>query len=234
MPDLISEGAIEVLVSPSGDLPLKKVNKQLYENSSLNGSAVDALAETLTDGLYNARKPNLAIQHEKPEHRLVLLLKLKGFSNREIARQTGFSDAWVSQVTRQPWFQVALVKQLRESQEEIADQIIRVEATNSVFKLVQLRDTAKSEDVQARCAMDLLNRHLGKPIQRTETTINGGIQHTIARAEDIDEELKEIEAEERRLLQLSVSAPVLEGPQQPQAPAEPDLAARLVKDLLEL
>lgn len=177
-----------------------KVNKQLYGNSGLGDSPVADVLNLIDGALYNRRDPNLAILHEKPEHRIILLLKLKGYSNREIARETGYQEAWISQVCRQPWFQVHLTQALNQGEAEIVDKIVAVEATNSIYTLVNLRDTAKSEAVRASCATEILNRHLGKPIQRQE--IVGSYEYTLTKVEKIEHELEEVEREERRLMTL--------------------------------
>lgn len=240
MPDLLSEGAFagsncEVLEPLNRFEPEKLPNKQLYHNSPLYGSRVEQLVSELDGALYGAQKPNLAIQHEKAEHRLVLILKLKGLSNREIARRIGFTEPWVSQITRQPWFQVQLVEELSHVQEEVVDQILKVEATNSLFKLVELRDTAKSEMVQKDCAIDILNRHLGKAVQRTE--IRGSVQHSLVRAENIDNELADIEREERRLLSMGTDRGEDTGPLRPGAsssdPSLNEVTNPIAMDLME-
>lgn len=181
----------------------KPVNKQVYANSSLSNSSVESVQkaqDAAGQGLHGSRPPNLAIQHEKAEHRIVLLLTLKGLNNREIAKQMDYTEAWVSQIKRQPWFQVRLIEELSKAQEDVLDQILKVEATNSVFTLIHLRDHAKNEGVRADCAKDILNRHLGKPAQKIEHTGEIGVAHSVSRVENINEELLQIEAEEARLL----------------------------------
>src|SRR3990172_584611 len=62
-------------------------NYQAYDNSGLADSQVSEVLNSLNETLYGRKDPNLAILKEKPEHRLILLQKLKGMSNREIAKQ---------------------------------------------------------------------------------------------------------------------------------------------------
>ena len=83
----------------------KPFNKQLYENSGLKELFAEKEGGTTANPLFNAREPNLAIMHEKPEHRLLLWMKAQGASNREIAYQSGYTEAWLSQLFRQPWAQ---------------------------------------------------------------------------------------------------------------------------------
>ena len=201
MSDNASTGVVsevEVLTPEPAANGRPKVNRQIYANSALKGSEVEALLAQLPSGLHDAKEPNLAILHEKPEHRIILLLKLKALSNREIARATGYTEAWISQVCRQPWFQARLVTELQTAQTEVIDDLVRVEATNSFFKLVNLRDTAKSEQVQFAAAVRLFEQQAGKPVQRTE--VSGKVTHQLTKADEIDEELRRLEEEERKLL----------------------------------
>jgi len=173
-------------------------NYQAYDNSGLADSQVSEVLNGLNETLYGRKDPNLAILKEKPEHRIILLLKLKGMSNREIAKEMGYTEPWISQVCRQPWFQTMLTAALSETKEEILDDLVKIEATNSFYKLVQLRDTAKSEDVQKSSAIRILEMCVGKPVQKTE--IRGTYEHTLTKVEKINQELEEVEREERRLM----------------------------------
>lgn len=87
---------------------------------------------------------------------------------------------------------------LQTAQTEVIDDLVRVEGTNSFFKLVSLRDTAKSEQVQFAAATRLFEQVAGKPIQRTEVT--GQVNHQITQSEAIDLELRRLEEEERKLM----------------------------------
>jgi len=167
-------------------------NPQLYKNSPLRH---DTNVQSMTDGLRGVPPPTFAIVREKPEHRILLLLKLKGLSNREIAEQTGYSEPWVSQVTRQPWFQDMLVEKLAQAGDKLVDDLIALEAKNSVFTLIQLRDDPNQlGSTRAACAKDLLDRYLGKPVQRTENlNINANVKGTITRIDTIDAELAKLE-----------------------------------------
>lgn len=183
------------------EVPLEgeqKVNTQLYKNSPFPGSAIEEEALKGENALFGARMPNFAIIHEKPEHRLVLLMKLDGYSNNEIAKKMEMTPSWVSQVTRQPWFQKRLMAALHEAGRETIGAFIQAEAENSILKLVELRDTAVSEQVQATCARDILDRAFGKPVQRTEVKME--VKKTEERVGEIEEELKRLEAAEKELV----------------------------------
>ena len=136
--------------------------------------------------------PNFAIIHEKPEHRLIVYLKARGLSNREVAERTGYSEPWVSQIVRQPWFRIRIVQELKEAGLNKIAKLLESSAVDSIYTLITLRDDNEApKAVRRACADSLLDRWLGK------ATVH------VARDEDrppstpeiaaVDEELRQIE-----------------------------------------
>ena len=124
-------------------------------------SAVDYLNDP--DRLYGDRIiPQQQLKTEQPWHRLLLYFKARGLSNRECAERLQTSEQYVGQISRQPWFRHKLVKLLKDEGLPGIQEMIRGAAPESILKLIELRDTAKKEEVQRDCAMDLLDRYLGK------------------------------------------------------------------------
>ena len=175
----------------------RPVNRQLYENSGLRELFADSPpAEGSRPGFFNARDPNLAIQHEKPEHRLLLWMKAQGASNREIAQQSGYTQPWISQLMRQPWAQQRLVEFMSEAGMDVVQQTLKAAAPDSVFTLIALRDdTATPPAVRRSAADSLLDRYLGKPHQ----SIDVRNTQVVAPTGDIDEQLSKLQTEVARL-----------------------------------
>lgn len=183
----------------SPEAPAEPVNKQLYANSPLRHLAVELLGpEPEGSGLFNDRDPNLAILHEKPEHRLIVWLKAEGKSNREVAHLTGYTEAWISQVLRQPWARRYLVEQLNKAGRDELQTILAGAAADSLHTLIELRDSAEQESVRKAAADSLLDRFMGKPTQRVET--QQSVTVTAQSIEEVDKELERLDAEEKRLV----------------------------------
>jgi hypothetical protein len=165
-------------------------NPQLFKN---NSGLVDEYLQLTsnTDSLHGSRPPNLGINHEKPEHRLVLFFKLEGYSNREVAEKTGYTESWISQLTRQPWFQKRLINELNVQGKTGMLDYLRVQVADSFLKLVDLRDNAESEQVQVTCAINILDRALGKPVQRSEVTME--TSKKVEKVEGLAESLKSLQ-----------------------------------------
>lgn len=154
----------------------KPINRQLFANSVLHDDPVVEAERNDPDRLFSCKgatnlkdEPNLAIIHEKPEHRLIVYLKAQGHSNKEIADRTGYTQPWVSQLTRQPWFRLRLVQELKEAGVDAIESVLKSTALDSVFTLIDLRDDVSApKAVRSACANSLLDRFRGKPVQTVQ------------------------------------------------------------------
>lgn len=180
-------------------MDIKPLNKQLYENSGLKelfdkscGEGGDPLAL-----FFNGKDPNLAILHEKPEHRLLLYMKAQGASNKEIAEQSGYTQPWLSQLFRQPWAQQRLIEIMNQCGKDRVTTLIASAAEDSVLTLIELRDDPESPAAVRRSAAEnLLDRYLGKPKQQVDVVQKGTSAEDV---QEIDRELELLTAEENRL-----------------------------------
>jgi hypothetical protein len=180
MSEISKPGVADIHRSPFSEVeivekPAKPVNRQLFANSVLHDDPVveaerndpDRLFASQGDYLHN--EPNLAILAEKPEHRLIVYLKAQGHSNKEVADRTGYTQAWISQLTRQPWFRLRLVQELKEAGVDAIESVLKSTALDSVFTLIDLRDDVHAPGaVRRACADSLLDRFRGKPVQTVQ------------------------------------------------------------------
>lgn len=128
---------------------------------------LDKLPESLKkffnhDAYKLADNPN---QRERPVHRVIMFLAAQGMSNVEIAFKVGVTPTTVSRLMRQPWFKKRVVDIVNSQGLDPVKEIIRGAALDSVYKIIELRDKASSENVQMKSAFDLLDRYLGKSVQ---------------------------------------------------------------------
>jgi hypothetical protein len=139
---------------------------QLLPNNDLIDHPVMEAAETDPLRLFasETNPPNFAIIHEKPEHRLIVYLKAKGLSNKEVSDRTGYTQAWISQVCRQPWFRLRIVQELKEAGLDQISEILKGAVVDSIFTIIDIRDDDSApKAVRKACADSLLDRWLGKP-----------------------------------------------------------------------
>lgn len=151
------------------------------------------LRDHRTNGLSGVPPPPLELKKENSNHRIMLYLAAQGYNCSEIAGITDYSPQQVSTVMRQEWFQKQLAGLLEESGKPVIDQLLSSEATNSLNTLLELRDNRQSPaSVRAQCAFNILDRVLGKPVQKSES-----INHNFSRTSTMS--MEELEKEQARL-----------------------------------
>lgn len=144
--------------------------------------------------LHGDTRPNIQIANEKPEHRIMVYLKAQGYTNREIAKATGYTEPWVSQVTRQPWFKERLATEIREAGLDPIKQFLSSEALPSLTVLANIRDNEQvSAAARVAATNALLDRAFGKPTQhiQSETTVN--VKNAKDTVERLEAELQQVE-----------------------------------------
>lgn len=142
--------------------------------------------------LHNRLEPNVDIKHERIQHRKMAWMIAKGLTQREVAKEMGYTEGWVSQVCRQPWFTEMVVEELSRVGRNVVEEIFKNAAPGSALKLIELRDNAESESVQLSATKELLDRYLGKAPQ---TVLHGDAEAV----DDPKEEYERLEREARRL-----------------------------------
>lgn len=188
---------LEQIEQVLGESVLVKRNPQLFENNPVAGEQSELVSRP--DCFSNTRPPNLGIQEEKFQHRMVILLKAKGLSNNDIAAQVGMTYPWVSQILRQPWAKTALLEMLKVGGADIIGERLRAESMECIERVVELRDSASAPAaVKLAAANTLLDRFLGKAVQKTENT-NTNKNMNFADIEEVQARIKRLEEAEKAL-----------------------------------
>lgn len=139
--------------------------RQMARTAEQREHPITEAAETDPLRLFNMENnpATVAIINEKPEHRLIVYLKSRGLSNKEVAERTGYSQTQISLITRQPWFRIRIVQELKEAGMNKLAKLLEASAVDSVFTLLEIRDdTEAPKAVRRACADSLLDRWLGK------------------------------------------------------------------------
>jgi hypothetical protein len=170
-------------------------NKQAFKNRPSTGLAIG------DEFSFHEEKsnPNLTVINERPEHMLICMLKMQGKSNNQIAEHMQYTPAWVSQITRQPWFKDRLFQLMKEAGVDIIQQTLQMEVLPNIERLIDIRDSPTAgARAQSAAAMYLLDRVMGKPTQRSEV-FDGGKLPTPEDSNTLDSEIQRAEAELKRL-----------------------------------
>ena len=103
---------------------------------------------------------------EKFEHRIVAFLKAQGFSNKEIAEQTGYNRSYICQVLRLPWVREIIIDEIQRSGREGVETILKGAAIDTVqFFIDTVNDDKASLRERIAAGKEVLNRALGQAAQ---------------------------------------------------------------------
>lgn len=143
-------------------------NKKREQNNPLYVAAREAYHNS-PDALFNDSDPFHVVVHEQPYHRIMVILKAEGKSNREVAALTGYTESTVCTAGKQPWFRLRLIQYLNEAGKDQIAALLKGAATDSVYTLIELRDSQTASPAVRKSAADsLLDRWIGKPVQKVE------------------------------------------------------------------
>jgi hypothetical protein len=135
-------------------------------------------------------EPNFAHVNEKPVHRLMCYAAMAGHTNQEIADQFNVGTALVGTILRQPWARVFIAEEARRLGGAGIAEFLRAEQANSARVLIELRDNASTPaNVRRDICESILDRTLGKAIQRTVTEATITSVDASVEAAKIDAEL---------------------------------------------
>lgn len=179
--------------------PSMSPSTQRFVANVLSGHPITELEANDPERFFNSKDPNIAIMTERPEHLAVAVLKSQAMSNNDIAVKTGYSVPWVSQVTRQPWFKLRVARLMTEAGLDVVTETLRATTLDSVYTLIDMRDKdTNPASVRVKAAETLLDRVLGKAVQRVETTVE-----RIPNSEEISALDQQIAESTKRLATLS-------------------------------
>lgn len=156
-----------------------------YERAGGLTSAAAVEQAASKDALHNDRNPYYEIKHQKPEHRVVILLKAKGCTNKEIAQTTGLSAVSVSNILRQPWARKQVLEEINSAGRNEVLQIFKGAAMDVAEQMVAIVNDENARPSDKISAGHLiLDRLFGKATQPLDVSITDSKLKTMS-----DEEL---------------------------------------------
>jgi hypothetical protein len=152
----------------------------------------DPAAALIFEGRFMGTKaPMWKLPKQQPWHRLAALAFARGATAKEVARSLGRSEPAVQNLYRQAWFQEELSAiMIHLGGTKDAMQLLRNETIKSVEKLVEIRDNPRvPAATKVVCIRDILDRALGKPVQRVETANIATSDDPVAEVERLEQEV---------------------------------------------
>jgi len=140
------------------------------------------------DALFGQSVAYQAYKKEKPEHRLMLWLRLQGHNVKETAALTGYTPQTVSNVCKQPWFLSAFARLSSEAGKDAVQTLLEGEILPAINRTIDLANNAESEAIQLAANKELIDRFLGKATVKVEQKITGDVTTTVLDAAKLMEE----------------------------------------------
>lgn len=126
-----------------------------------------------------------------PIHRAMAVYKAKGFTNKQIASQFGYTAQGVLIISKQPWFKDLVAEVVATSIEPAVTSLSRM--ANRALEVQEELLESKNESIKLQVSDSVLDRQLGKAVQRTES---------ISRVLSVNATLDELNAQEAKLNEL--------------------------------
>jgi hypothetical protein len=114
--------------------------------------------------LHNRFEPVITLQHEKPEHRLIAVLKSTGLSNREIAEMVGYTPLQVSTVCKQEAVERLILERMHGTGDK-AMQMLHDATIGAAERLIQIAETSENDETRRKANINILEAKYGKPNQ---------------------------------------------------------------------
>jgi hypothetical protein len=144
----------------------------------------------LDDKFMGTKEPMWELSREMPWHRAAALAFALGATCRDVARQLEKSEPAVQNLLRQKWFQTQVTTMMAEYGARDVMELFRAEQFNSLITLIELRDNPRvPSSSRIACARDILDRALGKPVQRVETAQVTSSEDPVAEVARLEQEV---------------------------------------------
>ena len=165
------------------------------EDTSSN-PAPPRFAPCLEETFHGSKPPRWELEREFPWHRAAALCFARGATSREVARSLGKSEPAVQNLIHQPWFQKEVTTLMEGYGHRDLAALFQAEQFNSLTTLTELRDNPKvPASARIACARDILDRALGKPVQRVETLGLPVSSDPVAEVAQLSEEINRLRKE---------------------------------------
>lgn len=168
--------------------------------------------------------PQIHIQKEKPEHRLIIMMFAQGLSAKEVFLQLGgewcneknntgpvpqtgqYTYPHITQIRKQPWAQKEIVRIMQQNGSDKISARFAELGSRAIDTLEQvMEDVEEKGNVRAQAANAILDRFLGKPTQKVVTEDITTVSSLEKDAIQLRNELEEIEQQMKSLNAGSLS-----------------------------
>ena len=165
-------------------------------NSSAENSSVEQQAKPPLASFFNSTEPRWEVEKEQPWHRAAAFAFALGATAKDVAKQLGRAELTVQNLLRQTWFQANVTALMAEYGGRDIMELLRAEQINSLCTLIEIRDNPKAASAaRVVCARDILDRTLGKPMQRVEMVADTASENPVEEVERLEAEVNRLKTE---------------------------------------
>lgn len=172
--------------------PLPTLNELKQGRTTVPASELSPEAQVVPDYLHGTHPPDWELTVEQPWHRIAAYLFATGATScKQVAELIGdVNEKTVRNLLKQRWFQERVTKLLAENGGKDIMALLKAEQYNSLIVMIDIRDNEKMPPVvRTSICRDILDRTLGKPVQRIETNESPTSDDPVAEARRLKEEI---------------------------------------------
>ena len=159
--------------------------------TTTSASALSPEASINENRFHGAKAPSYELKEEKAWHRSAAYLFATGsVTTRDVAEACGVTEPTVRNLLRQEWFQARVTQLLAANGGKDIMALFRAEHFRTLAVLLDLRDGKDTPSpVKYNVCKDILDRTLGKPVQRIESEDKTQSDDPVAEARRLEDEL---------------------------------------------
>jgi hypothetical protein len=145
--------------------------------------------------LFNGRQPSYVLKAERPEHRIIIMLKAAGRTNIEIAEATGTTPVHVAHIVKQPWAVEQILKEIENTgRQPVIEMLQDATVAAAQFQIDLLNDKEANKETRRKASDSILDRVLGKANQ--PFSVDDKRKPEDMTLEEIDKRLSELHAKQ--------------------------------------
>lgn len=137
--------------------------------TALDLSDIEEYVNESPDALFNSAAychPGYEVKREQGHHRLWIMLKVQGWSNKEIAAKYGYDHIHIGTVLRQPWARARMMEEIKKLGGDEVRSIFQSKAADLAWDLIEIAENTSEKGSTRVAAINTVHdRLMGKPNQ---------------------------------------------------------------------
>jgi len=198
----VSPTSVNSLDTTQVRIPMSGQEKIVNEDGSVEMKRISGLGlDEEEEKVSNVKPPewagkkqsSVAVQKEKPAHRIIAYMAASGATPQRIADETGYGVNMVRILLNQDWMKAHIALLIHENFNDDISGLLKAGAVDALMTIRNLSTESNNEKVRLSAAQDLLDRYRGKPTQFVHTSSSEVPQDPSEEIARLESDLKEIQ-----------------------------------------